>query len=274
MAYTHVDLFPLGEDKTPYRSLGSDGVSVETVGGREVLSVSREAIKRLSEQAFIDINHLLRPGISQQLAKILDDPEATANDRFVAYRPAEEREHRRAACCRCARTPARDRLRQEGPRVWTDGDEDEAPSPMASRRPTQAQPALLAGRAALDVRGEEHRAPTCRRRSTSMPRARTPTSSCSSPRAAARPTRPSCSRRRPRADQGPAAGLPEGEDPDARHGGLPALSPRRSSSAAPRPSMTLKTVKLASTKWLDALPTKGAKSGACLPRPRNGGGDP
>ena len=46
MAYTHVDLFPLGEDKTPYRSLGSDGVTVETVGGREVLSVSREAIRK------------------------------------------------------------------------------------------------------------------------------------------------------------------------------------------------------------------------------------
>ena len=84
MAYTHVDLFPLGEDKTPYRKLGSEGVSVEKIGDREVLSVSREAIRRLSEQAFIDINHLLRPAHLAQLAKILDDPEATANDRFVA----------------------------------------------------------------------------------------------------------------------------------------------------------------------------------------------
>jgi hypothetical protein len=43
MAYTHVDLFPLGEDTTPYRKLGSEGVSVEKIGDREVLSVSREA---------------------------------------------------------------------------------------------------------------------------------------------------------------------------------------------------------------------------------------
>ena len=45
--YAHVDLFPLGEDKTPYRKLGSEGVSVEKIGDREVLSVSREAIRRL-----------------------------------------------------------------------------------------------------------------------------------------------------------------------------------------------------------------------------------
>src|SRR6478735_3633945 len=85
MAYTHVDLFPLGEDTTPYRKLGSEGVSVERIGDREVLSVSREAIRQLSEQAFIDINHLLRPGHLAQLQKILDDPQATANDKFVAY---------------------------------------------------------------------------------------------------------------------------------------------------------------------------------------------
>jgi len=56
MAYTHVDLFPLGPDETPYRHLGSEGVSVERIGDREVLNVSREAIRRLSEQAFIDIS--------------------------------------------------------------------------------------------------------------------------------------------------------------------------------------------------------------------------
>ncbi|MEO1191652.1 MAG: fumarate hydratase [Pseudomonadota bacterium] len=78
-------LFPLGEDQTPYRSLGSEGVGVETLGGRELLTVAPEALRRLSEQAFIDINHLLRPGHLAQLRKILDDPEASPNDHFVAY---------------------------------------------------------------------------------------------------------------------------------------------------------------------------------------------
>ena len=127
MAYTHVDLFPLGEDKTPYRSLGSDGVTVETVAGREVLSVSREAIKRLSEQAFIDINHLLRPGHLAQLAKILDDPEATGNDRFVAYDLLKNAGIAAGGVLpMCQDTGTAIILGKKGRKVWTDGDDEAA----------------------------------------------------------------------------------------------------------------------------------------------------
>ncbi len=83
--YAHQDLFPLGPDETPYRKLTSEGVRVERLGSREAVVVEREAIRLLAEQAFVDINHLLRPGHLKQLRAILDDPEATANDRFVAY---------------------------------------------------------------------------------------------------------------------------------------------------------------------------------------------
>ncbi len=79
------NLFPLGPDETPYRKLTSEGVRVERFGSREVLVVEPEAIRRLAEQAFMDINHLLRPGHLKQLRAILEDPEATPNDRFVAY---------------------------------------------------------------------------------------------------------------------------------------------------------------------------------------------
>jgi fumarate hydratase class I len=85
MTYHYTPMFPLAKDQTRYRKLTSDGVKLETLGGREFLTVSREAIRLLSEQAMIDINHLLRPTHLAQLAKILDDPEATSNDRFVAY---------------------------------------------------------------------------------------------------------------------------------------------------------------------------------------------
>jgi fumarate hydratase class I len=85
MTYHYVPLFPLATDQTHYRKLASDGVQTETLGGRKFLTVSREAIRLLAEEAMIDINHLLRPGHLAQLAKILDDPEATSNDRFVAY---------------------------------------------------------------------------------------------------------------------------------------------------------------------------------------------
>jgi fumarate hydratase class I len=85
MAYVHAPLFPLGKDETPYRKLTSEGVTVQSFAGRDVLMVSREALRLVAEQAMIDINHLLRPGHLRQLASILDDPEATSNDKFVAF---------------------------------------------------------------------------------------------------------------------------------------------------------------------------------------------
>src|SRR6516162_2803938 len=83
--YRHMPMFPLGPDNTPYRKLGSDGVRIEKVLGRDVLVVEREALHALAEAAFTDINHLLRPGHLKQLRAILDDPEASDNDKFVAY---------------------------------------------------------------------------------------------------------------------------------------------------------------------------------------------
>lgn len=83
--YKHTPLFPLGPDKTAYRKVTSEGVTVEKVAGREMVMVSHEALRALSEAAFTDINHLLRPAHLKQLRKILDDPEASNNDKFVAY---------------------------------------------------------------------------------------------------------------------------------------------------------------------------------------------
>jgi len=83
--YSHTPLFPLGKDTTPYRRITGEGVRVEVILGKEVLVVERAAIKALAEAAFMDINHLLRPGHLKQLRSILDDPEASQNDRFVAY---------------------------------------------------------------------------------------------------------------------------------------------------------------------------------------------
>jgi fumarate hydratase, class I len=83
--YKHTPLFPLGEDKAPYRKLTSEGVRLERMGGRELVVVEREALRTLAEAAFTDINHLLRPGHLKQLRAILDDPQASDNDKFVAY---------------------------------------------------------------------------------------------------------------------------------------------------------------------------------------------
>ena len=83
--YKHTPLFPLGKDTTPYRKLTTAGVRTEKIMGRDMLVVEREAIRALAEAAFTDINHLLRPGHLKQLRAILDDAEASANDKFVAY---------------------------------------------------------------------------------------------------------------------------------------------------------------------------------------------
>ena len=83
--YRHTPLFPLGPDRTPYRKLSADGVRVEKINGRDFVIIAREALRALAEEAFTDINHLLRPGHLKQLRAILEDPEASDNDRFVAY---------------------------------------------------------------------------------------------------------------------------------------------------------------------------------------------
>jgi fumarate hydratase, class I len=83
--YRHTPLFPLGADTAPYRKLTADGVRSERVGDHDLVFVEREALRALAEAAFTDINHLLRPGHLKQLRAILDDPQASDNDKFVAY---------------------------------------------------------------------------------------------------------------------------------------------------------------------------------------------
>jgi fumarate hydratase class I len=83
-AFQYSEMFPLAKDTTPWRKLTSDFVKVETFQGEEMLVVDPEALRLLSEAAMGEINHYLRPGHLAQLAKILKDPEATENDKFVA----------------------------------------------------------------------------------------------------------------------------------------------------------------------------------------------
>ena len=83
-AFQYQPMFEHGPDETEYRHLTSDHVKVSRVGGREILEVEPEALTRIAREAMDDIAHLLRPGHLAQLRKILDDPEASENDRFVA----------------------------------------------------------------------------------------------------------------------------------------------------------------------------------------------
>src|SRR6478672_3814921 len=83
--FSFQELLPIGHhDDTPYRLLTTDGISTLDVAGRRFLQVEPEALTAVTKQAMWDIAHLLRPGHLQQLRAILDDPESSANDRFVA----------------------------------------------------------------------------------------------------------------------------------------------------------------------------------------------
>ena len=82
--FAYTELLPLGPDETPYRKLTADGVSTFEAAGQTWLRVEPELLTLLTAEAMRDIAHLLRPGHLAQLRKILDDPEASPNDRFVA----------------------------------------------------------------------------------------------------------------------------------------------------------------------------------------------
>ena len=82
--FRYSDLLPTGADDTPYRLVTTEGVSTFEADGRTFLQVSPEAIQRLTAEAMHDISHYLRPAHLAQLRKIIDDPESSGNDRFVA----------------------------------------------------------------------------------------------------------------------------------------------------------------------------------------------
>lgn len=126
-AFPTANLFPLGEDQTVFRKLTGDFVSVDRFRGEEMLVVEPEALRLLAETAFGDINHLLRPSHLAQLAKILEDPEATDNDRFVAYDLLKNANIAAGGVLpMCQDTGTAIVMGKKGRRVWTDGSDEGA----------------------------------------------------------------------------------------------------------------------------------------------------
>ena len=125
--YRHTPLFPLGKDTTAYRKITADGVRVETILGKEVLVVSHEAMRALSEAAFTDINHLLRPAHLASLRHIVEDPEATGNDRFVAYDLLKNANIAAGGVLpMCQDTGTAIIMGKKGRFIWTEGDDEAA----------------------------------------------------------------------------------------------------------------------------------------------------
>jgi fumarate hydratase class I len=125
--YRHSPLFPLGHDTTPYRKLSSDGVRLEKIMGEDAVVVAPDALRALSEAAFADINHLLRPAHLKQLRAILDDPEASDNDKFVAYDFLKNANIAAGGVLpMCQDTGTAIIMGKKGRLIWTNGDDEAA----------------------------------------------------------------------------------------------------------------------------------------------------
>jgi fumarate hydratase class I len=121
------EMFPLGPDETPYRKITGDYVATIGVGGERVLRVDPEALSLLAFEAFKDIAHLLRPGHLAQLRRILDDPEASENDKFVAYELLKNANVAAGGVLpMCQDTGTAIIIAQKGERVWTGAGDEEA----------------------------------------------------------------------------------------------------------------------------------------------------
>ncbi len=125
--YTYTPTFQHSGDNTPYRLITAEGVRTETFNGKDVLVVEPQALEQLAYEAFCDVSFYLRPGHMKQVASILDDPEASENDIFVARSFLENSiiaAHGELPTCQDTGTAIV--TGTKGAQVWTDFDEKEA----------------------------------------------------------------------------------------------------------------------------------------------------
>ena len=125
--FKYAPMFQTGEDKTEYYLLTKEGVSTSEFEGKTILKVSKEALTQLTNTAFRDVNFLLRRSHNEQVAKILSDPEASDNDRYVALTFLRNAE----VACKgvlpfCQDTGTAIIHGEKGQRVWTDFCDEEA----------------------------------------------------------------------------------------------------------------------------------------------------
>jgi len=124
--FSYQEPFPLGPDDTVYRLLSSEGVSTSTFDGKEILKIAPEALAYLAQQAFHDCSFMLRPKHLQQVAAILDDPTASANDRYVALTLLKNAEVAAEGILPfCQDTGTATIMAKKGQQVWTGANDAE-----------------------------------------------------------------------------------------------------------------------------------------------------
>ena len=122
MSENFTPMFPTAKAETPWRKLSDDGVSVVEFEGESILKVEPSALELLATTAFHDVSHLMRPGHLAQLRAILDDPEASDNDRFVALDLLRNAQiSAEGVLPMCQDTGTAIVMGKKGRRVWTTG---------------------------------------------------------------------------------------------------------------------------------------------------------
>ncbi|MGI6574033.1 MAG: fumarate hydratase [Fermentimonas sp.] len=125
--FIYQEPFPVSLDQTPYYLLTKKHVSIANFEGKEILKVSSEGLTLLAQIAFRDVQFLLRPEHQEQVARILTDPEASDNDKFVALTFLRNAEvSAKGVLPFCQDTGTAIIMGKKGQRVWTDGNDEEA----------------------------------------------------------------------------------------------------------------------------------------------------
>ena len=138
MSFDYQPVFEFGADETPYRLVTTEGISTVEAAGRTLLKVEPSVLEALAFEAVRDISHLLRPGHLQQLRDILDDPEASDNDRFVALQLLHNANVAAGMVLPgCQDTGTAIVLGKKGQDVWTDGEDERALSKGIHRTYTE-----------------------------------------------------------------------------------------------------------------------------------------
>ncbi len=125
-AFQYQDPFPLGKDTTQYRSIGKDGVSVAQFDGKEILKVDPSALETLAREAMREVSFFLRPSHNEQVAKILADSESSQNDKGVALAFLKNAEiAARGELPICQDTGTATIMGKKGQQVWTGANDEE-----------------------------------------------------------------------------------------------------------------------------------------------------
>ena len=127
MEFKYQELFQMGKETTQYHLLTKEYVSTEVINGQEILKVEPEGLRFLARQAFHDVSFMLRPEHNEMVAKILNDPEASKNDKAVALTMLLNADvAAKGKLPICQDTGTATIVAKKGQRVWTGGGDEEA----------------------------------------------------------------------------------------------------------------------------------------------------